>query len=102
MRPAIEVAKDKLRLWFFRECNFGTRRHLFALFGLPLDEIRNHGHERKCLNFILSELTRRESAVAEIVAEIRDQDGHGEWQEVADHIEAKFGGPALIKETDNG
>lgn len=25
---------------------------------------------------------------AKIVAEIRDQDGHGEWQEVADAVEA--------------
>lgn len=35
--------------------------------------------------------TARLALVAEIVAEIRDQDGHGEWYEVADLIEAKFG-----------
>lgn len=38
-------ALARLKLRFFRECNAGTRRHLFALFGLPVDEITNEGTE---------------------------------------------------------
>lgn len=51
--PAVE-ARDRLRLWFFRECNSGTRRQLFSIFGLPLDEIRNEGAERLCFEHILA------------------------------------------------
>lgn len=54
--PLAEVAASKLRLWFFRECNSGTRRQLFSLFGLPLDEIRNKGAEHLCFNHILDAL----------------------------------------------
>lgn len=54
--PLEVEAADRLRLWFFRECNSGTRRQLFGIFGLPLDEIRNQGAERLCFNHILAAL----------------------------------------------
>ena len=54
--PLSTVAVDRLRLWFFRECNSGTRRQLFNIFGLPLDEIRNQGAERLCFDHILAAL----------------------------------------------
>ena len=54
--PLSTVAADRVRLWFFRECNRGTRRQLFSIFGLPLDEIRNQGAERLCFNHILAVL----------------------------------------------
>ena len=38
--------------WFFRECVFGARRHLYAMFDMPLDEIRTHGDERHVLRHI--------------------------------------------------
>ena len=43
---------EKLELWLFRECNSGTRRHLWALFGLPVDEITNHGTEKHAFRYI--------------------------------------------------
>lgn len=54
--PLAKEAADRLRLWFFRECNSGTRRQLFSIFGLPLDEIRNQGAERLCFDHILAAL----------------------------------------------
>lgn len=48
-------------IWFFRECNEGTRRHLFAMFGLPIDEIRNHGTERHCLRYVKNALLAQRS-----------------------------------------
>ena len=50
------AAWRKFESWFFRECNEGTRRHLYAMFDMPLDEIRNHGHERHVLNHIRRKL----------------------------------------------
>lgn len=52
--PLAVEARNRLRLWFFRECNIGTRRQLFSIFGLPLDEIRNEGAERLCFEHILA------------------------------------------------
>lgn len=40
------------RTWLFRECNEGTRRHLWAMFGLPVHEVRNHGDEAHCLRYV--------------------------------------------------
>jgi len=54
--PLSTVAADRVRLWFFRECNSGTRRQLFSIFGLPIDEIGNKGAERLCFNHILAAL----------------------------------------------
>jgi hypothetical protein len=52
------VAADwrKLDLWFFRDCSESTRRQLFALFGLPILEIRNQGMERIALKHIRNRL----------------------------------------------
>ncbi len=45
-----------LRNWLFRECTAGTRRHLWAMFGLPIDEVRNHGHEEHCFRYVRKQL----------------------------------------------
>lgn len=52
----VERATEKLALWFFRDCNTGTRLCLFSLFGLPLDEITNQSTERHALKYILRHL----------------------------------------------
>lgn len=58
----VDYAWRKFDHWFFRECNEGTRRHLFALFGLPVDEIRNHGTERIALKHIRRRLAATKAA----------------------------------------
>ena len=72
--PAAELepaAWRKLENWFFRECNEGTRRHLYAMFDMPLDEIRNHGHERHVLNHIRRKLQSSD----QLQALIEERDG---------------------------
>ena len=53
-----EDAWRRFELWLFRECNEGTRRHLWAMFGLPIEEINNHGHERHALRYVKETLAR--------------------------------------------
>jgi len=52
-------AKEKLRLWFFRDMSDEQRLKLFSLFGLPTDEIgESHGHQSIALKHVLSALDR--------------------------------------------
>lgn len=50
------LAEKRLVGWFFRECNQGTRRHLFGAFGMPLEELDTLGRERIALKHILTAL----------------------------------------------
>lgn len=69
MRAAIEAAlaaepsetaagdaSRKAELWFFRDISDEQRAKLFALFGMPVHEINNHGTQKKALRHILSAL----------------------------------------------
>jgi hypothetical protein len=50
-------ARDKLRLWFFRELTDEQRLGLFSIFGYPTREIGPvHGHQRTVLNRIFTAL----------------------------------------------
>jgi hypothetical protein len=70
----MDAAWCKFEMWFFRECNEGTRRHLFALFGLPLDEIHNEGVARRALRLIRAALSQpavdREALVERVAVEL--------------------------------
>lgn len=61
MQPApqepVADAWRKFELWLFRDCNEGTRRHLWSIFELPVDEITNHGRERQALRLVKQALT---------------------------------------------
>ena len=51
-----DKAWDAFTLWFFRECNAGTRRHLWSIFCLPIDEIRDEGTERIAWKYIRDQI----------------------------------------------
>ena len=70
-----EDAWRRFELWLFRECNEGTRRHLWAMFGLPIDEISNHGRERYALRYVKNALAHRHQAERETLARM-------EWQPI--------------------
>ncbi|RUU99458.1 hypothetical protein EOB36_20490 [Mesorhizobium sp. M6A.T.Cr.TU.017.01.1.1] len=54
----VDRAKEKLKLWFFRDMNDEQRLKLFSLFGLPTDEIgKTHGHQSHALKHVLNALT---------------------------------------------
>ena len=58
----VERAWATFSTWLFRECNEGTRRHLWAMFELPVDEIRNHGIERHALKLVRRALSTPQPA----------------------------------------
>jgi hypothetical protein len=51
-----KCARQLFDHWLFKECNVGTRRHLWATFGLPIEEIRNHCDERHALRYVLKQI----------------------------------------------
>jgi hypothetical protein len=68
-KPSDRVEADKawrtFRHWLFRECNEGTRRHLWAAFQLPTDEIRNHGDEQHALTYVRKKMLADQQAEIE-------------------------------------
>lgn len=53
---AVKDALGKIGLWFFRELTDAQRLALFSIFGMPVHEIKSHGHQRLVLNRILAAL----------------------------------------------
>jgi hypothetical protein len=51
-------AWPKLELWFFRELTSAQRLALFALYGLPVDEIgENHVNQKRMLRYVIASPT---------------------------------------------
>ncbi|MBC2668774.1 hypothetical protein ACFOON_15090 [Novosphingobium piscinae] len=73
-RVEADKAWRTFKHWLFRECNEGTRRHLWAAFGLPTDEIRNHGTEYHALRYVRRQLLADQQAEIErLRKEAREQ-----------------------------
>ena len=66
-------AKDRIRLWFFREISSEQRLALFRLFELPVDEIgMAHSHQRLALNRVLRQASPPPQADADLIARARE------------------------------
>lgn len=50
----IETKMRRLQLWFFRDLTDAQRLALFALNGLAVDELRNHGEQLKAFKFVFN------------------------------------------------
>lgn len=80
--------KAKFDLWFFRDMSDDQRTKLFQIFGLPVDEIRNHGTQRHCLKrvFAALEASLQSGSAGEVVAWQHRVlgDETGEWSDWRD------------------
>lgn len=66
IRPDMVLELEKLELWFFRDLSDEQRLKLFALYGMPVDEIGNvHGRQRPALRRVVNALSALSPAFIE-------------------------------------
>ncbi len=62
-RPSNDAqkARDRVKLWFFRDMTDAQRIELLKLFGLPADELGTHGAQAHGLRHVFDDLSAAES-----------------------------------------